>query len=1255
VGFEEMPLPGGFKVVVDEPSCCSGDIDEFLGTGDRSVPGGAASALASQDMSELKRGLTDLYQEIKTCQCSSHAHFQSVLTSLVALQGIASRCDSATVSTCASPPNAVRAWVTKVPQKMSSVDHPRAENDKLTQSPSCSPITDIPKQSDHVAVKWHPATNKVLAVPDQKPIFGRVRTLSANTDGHGQDMALNLLDIWRNLLRSSESETHLQSRFNDIPKLRHTHTSLSMGAEFRTTILSPNSRLLIPWNIVGLVCLLYDAFTIPIELAWGEEAFESSFHSALLVFGVVYWTLCIAVSVNTSFFNKADQLVTSRTEIIKQYIRTWMFFDCFMVINDWVQLLFDAVAELTALKAMRAVRISRLMRLIKFRQMQRVIEEASFAKGKQWVMFGIVIVKLLFGIGLSAHIVASMWYLTGISSQEKAVTNWLEANGVLHADIPDQYLLSLHWVLAHITSVPISVEPVNSRERVFAVGVVLFTFFVVGYGITKLLSCINELEKMTAERQGAKRELRQYLIAYDIPLELSTRSMRFLEFALKRRSSACPDPPALSMLSEKLRFDLLFVRHGSILESHPLLSLVSEVQIDVKRNLCKELKRRTHEQQETVFVEGARADAAYLTVHGLYLLQSGPASADPSKSWEFSSQEWFSELCLFTKFLHRSTLMAETYADSYSLSLDDFVTCVNDSPTSIVAVFEYAQAYLNGVCNAVDEAELTNRFVADDYLPPQVGEAARAMTKLHKLQKEDDAVAQNGFESRELYRMAMLVGRVKQAQKIDAQQLNDVLEPLDFVKEALRGSELFDRIWGNNCAEPALSHGVDWLEVNLTSTFNEINPDNGIFVNLDHDAERRRALASTLCALYLLRDSYDEFVECQPPEVRMSMELWKEFQDFVKWTNMKPENIHTALVFLAIRGLGKVSSFADACPEQIKDSAEKVLLHGIVQSPDLVPSVTWLSEDTKDLLKRTVRLNEQFNFAQMLQGENNPWSVDLLKRYVEEYGNQALKFYIFCLVGMMCGLLGNASTKGSKFMNENNARNVLFAIKSLQRLESASPVQVYWEYILQRARHLNLPARSEDDLAFVRFACLNRVTNPESLEPVLDSWRKLDKDDRQRLVHHLRADGIDKQAVILTFLPLYLENARNNLQIGLDLALTVLIEFLDLLYATFLSRKMSSSTFIVNAADLAEFTRQVADANVFVVCPEYATLVGTRDSSMRLMMSPKNWNRVDEQRNDHDEVLMLSRKVNYVLAKQTRAEDSLAKVVFDRVPWIHDK
>merc|ERR1740122_415935 len=110
-------------------------------------------------------------------------------------------------------------------------------------------------------------------------------------------------------------------------------------------------------------------------------------------------------------------------------------------VNDWVQLFIDALAQLTALRAVRAIRISRLFRLMKFRQLEKAIEEASFAKGQNLLMFSIVIAKMLFGVLFSAHLVASVWYYIGKLSHGRGAKNWLDESGLLHAGLLEQYLL----------------------------------------------------------------------------------------------------------------------------------------------------------------------------------------------------------------------------------------------------------------------------------------------------------------------------------------------------------------------------------------------------------------------------------------------------------------------------------------------------------------------------------------------------------------------------------------------------------------------------------------------------------------------------------------------------------------------------------------------------------------------------------------------------------------------------------------------
>jgi hypothetical protein len=182
---------------------------------------------------------------------------------------------------------------------------------------------------------------------------------------------------------------------------------------------------------------------------------------------------------------------------------------------------------------------------------------------------------------------------------------------------------------------------------------------------------------------------------------------------------------------------------------------------------------------------------------------------------------------------------------------------------------------------------------------------------------------------------------------------------------------------------------------------------------------------------------------------------------------------------------------------------------------------------------------------------------------------------------------------------------------------------------------LELETSCEDDYAFARFACLLRSSKVSDLEPVKDAWYGLDEDVRVHLVKHLCADGINQQAAVLTFLPLYFANARQNPQVGLHLALDVLSEILELLYSSFkheVSCK-NESVVRVNLNDLAEFARQVKDSHVFAVSPDFLELFDSGEGSLKLLMSQKNWVKVQEQKSMEDAVLVMARRMKDVQQK----------------------
>jgi hypothetical protein len=1107
--------------------------------------------------------------------------------------------------------------------------------------------------------------------------------------------SLTVLELWEELVVSSEaaggpipgpSRRHSHNSLPGLDGAKSDIKNLTRSLSYRPDrllmallmwmpIFQPNAWYHLPVDALGLALLLLDAVVIPLECAWESSTTALRFVGFL---AASYWSMSILFAMNTGFFDKDGKIIRSRKAICYNYFRTWFFFDLIMSCADWLRVLesFKAQEDSNQNAIMEAIRISRLLRLVKNAHLQRRFYEMWTSRGRAWVIVAFVIFKTIVAVALAMHTVACMWYLVGRRGFEERRANWLESNELVDKSALHQYLIAFYWALAHISQAKTQISAVSTGEQAFSVLTVLIALLIMGFGITRLLACISELRKMFAERSEARRGLREYLVANEVPYELATRTMRFLDCALRNRSLALPDPPALKMLSEQLRLELEAVRRKPCINRHPLFSWLCDNYLDMELGLCQALKRRMHAQDELIFQEGVVAQGMTFTIRGSFRLRS-KASAFDTQPWEFGTQECFSELSLYTKWIHRSTLMACTYSDSFVLLLTDFITCIKSSPAVMSTVHEYARAFLELFAhNSIGN----DPHCVDDYLPSHIGEKAKRTITVGKdampahLQRQMyffEYVDNMSDSSAREPTAKSISAFIQKAMAANAWRLNSHDLPVRASEESqsltLSYKDTGSRSTSLHAAPSVPQHsptpspspsgvsnisgvtpspsGVSgwpgsgsWesiLEEHIPNTLPELHPITGTYSRLSAQGadERKRATTTILNSFFLLVNSYDDFVYCQEESVRMSPELWNEFQEVVDWADMTQEMIHVALVFFTLRGLGKITPFVEMCPPDCLGSAERAIIYAMEELQESVPSVKTLNSDMKELLTDTFKLHELFNFAQMLQGENIPWSIKYLQDHIKEHGDQALRFYLFCLVAMMSGLFVDRSKRGSKFMTEANGRNVLLAIKSLQRLHSASPEDIYWEYIAKRAEHLNLPTECEDDIALARFACLLRCSKPADVEPVRDAWYGLDPDVRIHLVKHLCADGLSGQTAVLTFLPLYFANARGNPQVGLHLALDVLSEILELLYAAFGREYQKENVLRVNLADLAEFARQVGDSHVFAVSADFVELFDSGESSLKLQMSQKNWGKVQEQKSVEDAVLVMSRRVKDVQQK----------------------
>ena len=146
-------------------------------------------------------------------------------------------------------------------------------------------------------------------------------------------------------------------------------------------------------------------------------------------------------------------------------------------------------------------------------------------------------------------------------------------------------------------------------------------------------------------------------------------------------------------------------------------------------------------------------------------------------------------------------------------------------------------------------------------------------------------------------------------------------------------------------------------------------------------------LCSMLCACWLMEERYDLFTACQADDVRLSTEHWSSFVSLKRWANLDHEMLDACLLFLSIRGLGKVHALERFSSSSEAGNPEITLRNLLSSDQDFVKSLNRLSQEMRQIVIDCSHLYLIFNLGQFVQAENLPSAFRALE--VAESGRQA--------------------------------------------------------------------------------------------------------------------------------------------------------------------------------------------------------------------------------------------------------------------------
>ncbi|CAJ1340268.1 unnamed protein product [Effrenium voratum] len=828
-------------------------------------------------------------------------------------------------------------------------------------------------------------------------VFGkRQRSESAFPPQKG----MRLLDDWsESFVVSEQDATMMYNHLYGCMKGTKTTTAAKTHSSVHELGLQgyvENVNWSYTWQILTLILVAADTMLIPVTLAWPD----TDIRILLLYFQVApaFWIFDILFNVVIPLWF-AKGVLRDKLQILRPYVCRRLPIDASLVTLDLL-LLGRVLPE-----DFRIFSLLRLIRLTKMRKILAAFESRLAARGNIKLTQYLIILQCIAQVLTVNHVLACTIFYVGRIGQLREWANWIDRYNALEHGGFLQYMMCFNWVIAEYTPAPWPYQAQNELEQTMIIIIILTCLPLLGAQIGKIGGTLNMMKEKAKERDMVRRDLQRWLVKTSAPEKLTRRMLESLDDVLGSADSPLDvkEPMALKFLPSTLLEELRVVKTGEKLSKHQLFTMLMDDRVGISGPLSSAFRTVSVVQGEQVFSFSRKAEGLYITLGGKFLLHYGKGfvkkeveggvvsvrsslSSRKEESGEIlPAGSWLAELSLYANMTHSAAVSARAYSKILMIPVSGFVKAVRESPAAVVAVHEkYAVRLLS--------LYQTKQFSSEDtweLLPDEMVEESVSNTQLSELLMPGSGRMHNFKSSEE----------------------TDFTNFLDEVMDkALSNEEVIESI---------------------KKRIPELRPD-GLYSQLNFEEEGDRAILSMLSTLWILKDQYQDMVDCQRMTQRLTDKTFKAIQEFIGAKRMNKAQLTAILVLLALRGLSKSSDFSKLCPPSERRNPEQVLSYAICNLDAYLPSIACLGPETYTYVVNTVRMLSEFNFAQLLQGENNPHSVWQLQASLQEEGETTFQMFLFIQVSILCGVTSHITMRGSMFLNELNGRSVVKGLVCLQ-------------------------------------------------------------------------------------------------------------------------------------------------------------------------------------------------------------------------------
>ncbi|CAD8055219.1 unnamed protein product [Paramecium sonneborni] len=288
-------------------------------------------------------------------------------------------------------------------------------------------------------------------------------------------------------------------------------------------VIDPSSTVKILWDFFMLFVLSWQMVFVPLKICFFIEIQDPILNFILNYLPVYVYLMEIVLTFLTGFYEHGV-LIMDQKQVAKHYFKKSFLYDLLNVLpllvsayyvqSNWLE--FSVLIKIKTLKFL-----------------SDQIEEVFGLRTNYQTLIDVL--RLMIQFIFLSHLFGCLWHYVGILQGEYGIMNtWINALELRDESWQIRYINSIYW--SSITTLTIGygdITPQSSVEKIFTVGVAVFSSVVFAYTISSIGQIFSQLNENKKNQRYKMNLIQQFIGQRGVNKQLQNKVKKFFEYFIQ--------------------------------------------------------------------------------------------------------------------------------------------------------------------------------------------------------------------------------------------------------------------------------------------------------------------------------------------------------------------------------------------------------------------------------------------------------------------------------------------------------------------------------------------------------------------------------------------------------------------------------------------------------------------------------------------------------------------------------------------------